>query len=162
LDRFRFTFSTAMSTSTNSLPPMIRRLLSIPALLAALIALTAMAPTAALAKGGGGGGGGGSRPEIRVAGTCGRGATSKLQVKARDGGLEVEFEVEHSRPRASWSVVLVQESRVAWRGRARTGAASGSFSVGRSLADYPGADQVTARAVGPRGLTCTATATLPG
>ena len=53
--------------------------------------------------------------------------------------------------------------------RASSGAAaparvgpSHSFSIERRLSDYPGPDQVTARAVGPRGITCQATATLPG
>src|SRR4051794_37865639 len=130
-----------------------------------LLVLIVLAPAAALAKGGGddgggGGGGGGSRPEVRVAGACGRGATSNLKLKARDGGIEAEFEV-HGRT-GLWRVVFVQEQRVAWRGRARTSSASHSFSVGRRLGDYPGPDQVLARAVGPRGLTCSATATLPG
>jgi hypothetical protein len=61
-----------------------------------------------------------------------------------------------------WRVAIVQEQRVAWRGRARTGGASHSFSLERRLGDYPGPDQVLARAVGPRGITCSATATLPG
>jgi hypothetical protein len=129
------------------------------AIVVALLALPLFGTASALAKGGGGGD---DRPEIRVAGACGRGATSKLKVKARDGGLEVEFEVDHSRSGALWRVVLVQERRVAWRGRARTHAPSGSFSLERRLSDYPGPDQVMARAVGPRGITCQATAVLPG
>jgi hypothetical protein len=137
------------------------------AMVLALLALPTFGPAAALAKGGGGGGGhggggGGNRPEVRVAGVCGRGASSTLKVKARDGGLEVEFEVEHTRAGALWRVVLVQERRVAWRGRARTHRPSGSFSLEKRLSDYPGADQIMARAVGPRGITCQATALLPG
>jgi hypothetical protein len=131
-----------------------------------LLALAVLGPGAALAKGGGGGddgggGHGGDRPEVRVAGSCGRGATSSLKLKARDGGIEAEFEV-HGRAGASWRVAFVQERRTVWRGRARTSSTSHSFSVERSLGDYPGPDQVFARAVGPRGVTCQATATLPG
>src|SRR3954463_4176663 len=121
-----------------------------------LLALVVLGPASALAKGGGGG----SRPEVGVAGSCGRGATSSLKLKARDGGIEAEFEV-HGRT-GLWRVVLVQEQRVAWRGHARTGGPSHSFSLQRRLGDYPGPDQVLARAVGPRGITCSATATLPG
>jgi len=133
------------------------------AIATALLALVLSAPTAALAKGGGGGGGGGGddRPEVRVAGTCGRGATSKLKLKARDGVIEAEFEV-HGRAGATWRVAFVQEARIVWRGHARTLGPSRSFSIERRLSDYPGSDQVTARAVGPRGITCQATATLPG
>ena len=132
-----------------------------------LLALAVLGPGAALAKGGGGGddggggGHGGDRPEVRVAGSCGRGATSSLKLKARDGGIEAEFEV-HGRTGASWRVAFVQERRTVWRGRARTSSTSHSFSVERRLGDYPGPDQIFARAVGPRGVTCQATATLPG
>src|SRR4051794_13211250 len=129
------------------------------ALLLALLALTLLGPASALARGGGGGGG--DRPEVRVAGSCGRGATSTLKLKARDGGIEAEFEV-HSRAGTLWRVAFVQERRTVWRGRARTAGASHSFSVERRLGDYPGPDQVFVRAIGPRGVTCQATATLPG
>jgi hypothetical protein len=137
------------------------------AILAAVASLALVGPAAALAKGGGdddgggGGRGGGDRPEVRVAGSCGRGATSKLKLKADDGQIEAEFEV-HGRSGARWRVVFVQENRIAWRGSARTGGSSRSFSIERRLSDYAGPDHVTARAVGPRGITCQATATLPG
>jgi hypothetical protein len=129
------------------------------ALLASLVA----GSTPALARGGpggGGGGGGGDRPEVRVAGTCGPGATSKLKVKARDGALETEFEV-HGRS-GLWRVTIVHERTVAWRGKRRPSGPSRSFSVEIRVPDFSGADLVTARAVGPRGGVCTASATLPG
>jgi len=135
------------------------------AVVVALAALALTGPASALAKGGGDGGGGhgggGNRPTVRVAGTCGRGATASLKLKADDSGIEAEFEV-HSRSTATWRVVVVKDSRIAWRGHARTLGVSHSFSVERLLGDYPGPDQVTARAVGPRGITCQASATLPG
>jgi hypothetical protein len=134
-----------------------RRLLPVLAL-----ALLAGAPQAAQARGGDGGGGGGGRPEVRVSGACGRGATSRLRLRARDGAIELEFEVDETRAGRSWRVVVVHEGRVAWRGLAHTGRPSGSFSLERRVADYAGSDQVMARAVGPRGITCQATATLPG
>jgi hypothetical protein len=143
-----------------------RRWASLPAaIVVALAALALAGPTSALAKGGGdgggGGGGGGDRPVVRAAGTCGRGASSSLKLKADDGGIEAEFEV-HGRATAMWRVVFVQDSRIAWRGHARTLGRSHSFSVERLLGDYPGTDQITARAVGPRGITCQASAALPG
>ena len=78
----------------------------------------------------------------------------------RDGAIRVRFEVDHSRAGASWRVVLVQDRRVVWRGRART--RGDSFEIERSLRDLPGADRVTARAWGPGGVTCAAAVTLPG
>ena len=102
------------------------------------------------------------RSEVRVAGSCSTGATSKLRVSSRDGGLEMEFEVDHNRFGTRWRVAIVHERRVAWRGAARTAGPSGSFAVERRLPDLVGSDTVTARAWGPAGITCRATATLPG
>src|SRR4051812_50044357 len=62
----------------------------------ALLALIAAAPPDALAHAGG------DRGETRVAGVCGRGASAKLKLKADDGAIEAEFEVQHNRTRTSW------------------------------------------------------------
>jgi hypothetical protein len=102
------------------------------------------------------------REEVEVAGTCGRGASSKLRLRADDGQIKARFEVDHNRAGATWRVVLVQERRVVWRGNARTRGRSGSLEIERRVRDLPGADQVTARAFGPRGITCRASATLAG
>jgi len=119
------------------------------------LALALCGPSPALAHGGDG-------QDVRISGTCGRGATSKLRVRAKDGAIQVEFEVDGRRAGERWRVVLVHERRVAWRGRARTRAGSGSFRMRRTIPDFEGADQVTARASGPRGNTCDATGLLPG
>ncbi len=110
---------------------------------------------------GSGSGSGGDDRDARVKGRCSKGASSELRLRARDGSIRVEFEVKRRRPRESWRVVFVHERRVAWRGTVRT-TSSGSFRVRRSYGDYEGADNVTARATGPRGLTCQASATLRG
>jgi hypothetical protein len=102
----------------------------------------------------------GNDDEVRAAGTCGGSARSELKVKARDGGIEAEFEVDHTRRGSLWRVTLSQEGRVVWRGSVR--ARSGSFSLERRLRDLAGADRVSAGASGPRGVTCRATATLAG
>jgi hypothetical protein len=130
------------------------------ATLAAALVLTTPAFARGGGSGSGGGGGGGDRPEVRVGGICAKGATSRLRLRARDGGIETEFEV-HGR-RGVWSVTIVHEREVAWRGKRRPGASSGSFSVSYRVPDYSGGDTVTARATGPRGGVCSATATLPG
>jgi hypothetical protein len=128
-----------------------------PSFLAAVIwlALAVGAPTIALAHGG-------DDKDVRVSGTCGKGATSELRLKAKDGAIRVEFEVDSNRAGQRWRVVLVHERRVAWRGQARTRSGSGSFRIRRSVPDFDGADQVTARASGPRGNTCEATGRLTG
>ena len=76
--------------------------------------------------------------------------------------LEVRFEVDYTRARVPWRVVLVHERRVAWKGTVKTTSPYGSFEIRRTLSDFPGADAVTARAWGPSGVMCRATAVLPG
>src|SRR4051794_9509172 len=53
------------------------------------VAAIALTPAAALAKGG--------DDDHRVSGKCTRGSTAKLKVKADDGRLETEFEVDQNR-----------------------------------------------------------------
>lgn len=99
--------------------------------------------------------------EVRVVGSCSAAATSKLKLKSRDGSIELEFELDYNRVGTLWRVAIVHERRVAWKGAARTSGPSGVFSVDRRLPDLLGPDTVTARASGPAGITCRATATLP-
>lgn len=154
-----------MAARMHTPPTPRRRTASLPiALMLALLVLALAGPAAAFAKGGGGGGedggggGGGRRPEVRVTGSCGRGATSSLRLKARDGGIEAEFDV-HGRS-GWWRVAIVQEQRVAYRGREHSSRLRHSFSLERRLSDFAGPDHVFVRAMGPRGITCQATATL--
>jgi hypothetical protein len=111
-------------------------------------------PASAIAKDGPGG-------EVRVAGTCSSGASSKLRLRSRDDGIELRFEVEHTRGGVLWHVVVVHERRVAWKGDVRMSRSSGSFELRRTLRDLPGSDEVTVRALGRRGALCRAQATLP-
>jgi hypothetical protein len=100
------------------------------------------------------------RPEVRAIGVCGGKAGTQLRLRAKDGAIELRFEVEQARVAGTWRVVLVHERRVTWRGAARTTRSNGSFRVERALPDLPGYDTVTARAWGPAGLACRVTATL--
>jgi hypothetical protein len=98
--------------------------------------------------------------DVRVTGVCSAGARAKLRLKTDEDRIEVRFEVGQSRAVGVWRVALVHERRVVWKGSARTSRTSHSFELRRTLPDLPGSDSVTARAWGPRGLTCHATATL--
>jgi hypothetical protein len=100
--------------------------------------------------------------DVRTRGSCGSGARTELRLKPDHGSIRVEFRVDSRRAGERWRVVLVHERRIAWRGNVRTGGSSGSFRVRRSLPDFAGADQVSARASGPRGVTCEAGAVLRG
>ncbi len=133
---------------------MNRRILS--CLMCALALLLAASPAPAAP-----GSGSGGDDEARVSGRCSKGTSSQLRLRAKDGAIRVEFEVKKRRARESWRVVFVHERRIAWRGTVHT-TSGGSFRVRRSYDDYDGADNVTARATGPRGITCRASATLRG
>jgi hypothetical protein len=124
----------------------------------ALLSLAAVCALAA-APGAEAGSGDPDRGEARVDGTCTGGVRSELRLKADDGLLELEFELDRARAGAQWRIVLVHERRVVWKGMRRT-RSGGSVEVRSTLRDLPGADTVTARAWGPAGLGCRATATL--
>jgi hypothetical protein len=118
----------------------------------AIAAAFAAAPVAAQAKGG--------DPEVRVSARCGAGATAQLRLRDRDGSIRARFEVDHGRVGA-WTVVLVHERQIGWKGRARIASSTDSFEIERTLPNFPGSDSVTARATGPRGVVCQATGVLP-
>src|SRR3954470_10239721 len=95
-----------------------------PTIVALLLACLLLAlPASSPARGGDDGG-----DEVRASGSCGGGASSELRIRARDGTIELRFEVRGAR-RGSWRVVVVQERRVAWRGT--VGAGSGSRALPR-------------------------------
>ena len=114
------------------------------------LALAALSlPAAALAKHG-------NDNSKTVSGSCTKSATSKLKVKADNGKLETEFEVDQNRSGVKWHVTLRRNGKVASKGTARTHAPSGSFSFERRLANGAGKDRVSARATSPSGEVCTA------
>jgi hypothetical protein len=100
--------------------------------------------------------------DVRVRGSCGKGTRSELRLRAKDGAIRVEFEVDRRRGGERWRVVLTHERRVAWRRTVRTSSGSGKFRVRRSLPDFGGADQIGARASGPGGVTCQASGVVRG
>ncbi len=127
--------------------------------LALALLLFALSAGAAQARGDDHGGGGG---DVRVAGICGRGATSSLRVRSDDGRIEMRFRLEQRRGRGVWRITVVHEQRVTSRATRRTTRSDRSFELRRRVADLPGSDTVALHAWGPRGLGCRATATLPG
>jgi DUF4097 and DUF4098 domain-containing protein YvlB len=112
------------------------------------IVLALLAPAVALAKHGNDG--------KSVAGSCTKSSTSKLKVKADNGRLETEFEVDQNRNGVKWKVTLRRNGKVAVKSSARTKAPSGSFSFNRRLANGAGKDRISARATSPSGEVCTA------
>lgn len=82
--------------------------------------------------------------DVRVNGTCNFGATTKLKLGLRDGGIEAEVETDSNRNGQLWSVRMRQNGALVYNGSARTVAPSGSFSVERRLANRAGTDTITA------------------
>ena len=97
---------------------------------------------------------------MQVAGTCGRGATSSLRLRGRDGGIELRFRLRQTRGQGLWRLAVVHEQRVASRATKRTTRTDDSLELRRMLPNLPGTDTVVVHAWGPRGLGCRATATL--
>src|SRR3954465_9196183 len=118
--------------------------------LSAVVAAAALAPTTALAKHGGG-------DDTGARGSCTKASSAKLKVKADDGRIETEFEVDQNRNGVRWRVTLSRNGAVVASTRATTRAPSGSFSVG---GPPPSGSSISARAVSPSGEVCTARASL--
>jgi len=81
-------------------------------------------------------------------------------VSPDDGRIETEFEVDQNRNGVTWRVVLRRDGAVAVRTKATTRGPSGSFEIERRLADGPGTETISARAVSPSGEVCTAQASI--
>lgn len=119
----------------------------------AAVTLAALAPAPALARGG--------DDRVRTERRCGQAARVRLELRGRDGAIEVRFRLERGRPRESWRIVVVRDGRVVGRTSRRLDR-TGRFEVRLSLRDLPGGDRVRGRAVGPRGTVCEAEGTLRG
>jgi hypothetical protein len=126
------------------------RLLVLLVFLAAVASLAA--PVDALARG--------ADDDVRVVGRCSGSSEIGLRLRADDGRIRVELRVDTTRARAAWRVVLLHDRRLAFQRTLRTGSSSRSLRVRRELPDWYGRDTVVARATGPRGETCRASATI--
>jgi hypothetical protein len=111
-------------------------------------------PATTLARGGGG-------DAIVRAGDCTGATTSKIKVKHRDGGTEVEFEVDSNKNGQTWNASLKRNGTTFWSGQRTTHAPSGSFSVERSTSNPAGTDTFKGRAKNPNtGEVCVATVSI--
>jgi hypothetical protein len=95
------------------------------------------------------------RREVRTRGTCTGGSMSNLRVRAEDGEIRVEFEIDPRRA-GTWNVILLHERRIAFRGLIRPRSTSPSVRLRRVLEDWFGRNTITVRASGPRSETCRA------
>jgi hypothetical protein len=84
--------------------------------------------------------------EVVHRGSCSGAADWKLKVKADDGRLEVEGQVDSNRVGQRWTWRMVHNGTVSAHGSRTTRAPSGSFEVHRLLVDRAGTDALTWRA----------------
>ena len=99
--------------------------------------------------------------DVRVPGKCTAGAKSNLKIGARDGRLEVEFEVDENVNGRVWDVTLSDNGATVAKGAARTVAPSGSFEFRRVVANRAGKDTIRAIARSrTTGQTCSAAASV--
>ncbi len=101
----------------------------------------------------------GPSDEVRRSGICTRSSEVEVRLRADDGRIRVELEIETGRRGVAWSVIVLHERRTAFRGTLRTGS-NGSLELRRTVPDWYGRDTVVVRASGPRAETCRVSATL--
>lgn len=89
--------------------------------------------------------------DVRREGTCTRSSSVELRLRADDDRIRVELEIESTRSGA-WSVILLHERRIVYRGTLRS--RGGSVELRRTVPDWVGPDAVVARATGPRSESC--------
>jgi len=97
--------------------------------------------------------------DVRRSGTCTRSSDMEARLRADDGRIRVELEIETTRRGAPWNVIVLHERRTAFRGTVRT-RSDGSLELRRSVPDWYGRDTIVVRAAGPRAETCRVSATL--
>lgn len=94
-------------------------------------------------------------------GRCSGDSEASLRVRARDGLLRVELEIESSRRARTWTVILLHERRTALRSLIRP-REDGSYRLRRQLPDWLGTDTVAARATAAGGEVCRVAVTVLG
>ena len=97
--------------------------------------------------------------EVRATGSCTGSSRYRLRLRAEDGKLEIRFEIDASRAGA-WSVILLHERRIVYRGVVRTRTRNSELRVRRLVDDWYGRDAIGVRASGPQAETCRASTSL--
>ena len=117
-----------------------------------LLSLAALAlPGATFAKDG----------DVTKTASCSGASTVKLKIGARDGGFEVEGEVDQNRNGKRWNWTFKNDGVKFASGSSLTQAPSGSFSVSRRSSNGAGSDTIVFRAVNPAsGEVCRISATV--
>jgi hypothetical protein len=87
-----------------------------------------------------------SGDEVRRTGSCTGSADVTIKAKPDDSRIEIEAEVDSNHNGQVWRWSLRHNGDLSYRGRARTVAPSGSFTIERKPLDLSGADSFKFRA----------------
>ena len=98
--------------------------------------------------------------EVRKAGSCTASSKMNVRLKAEDGEIRVELEIEGRQRDAAWNVILLRERRIVFRGVVRAHEGSREVRLRRTFEDWFGRDSIVIRASGPRAETCRFTAAI--
>jgi hypothetical protein len=98
--------------------------------------------------------------DVRRAAKCTRSSEATLRLRPDDDTIRVEFEIDTGRSGARWTVILLHERRIVFRGTLRTARSGGSLRLRRNVPDWFGADSIVVRATGPRAEICRISATV--
>jgi hypothetical protein len=98
--------------------------------------------------------------EVRKAGSCTGSSEIDIRLRADDGKIRLELEIEARRPGAAWNVILLRERRIAFRGVVRARDGSRQARLRRTFEDWFGRDSFVIRASGPRAETCRVSAAI--
>jgi hypothetical protein len=105
---------------------------------AVVLAMTALAASAAFGQGGG--------TQVIKTGSCSGAATWKLKAKTDNGRIETEFQVDQNVAGRRWRVRIRQNGVLRFDAIRTTRAPSGSFAVRRLLDNKAGSDRIVAKA----------------
>jgi hypothetical protein len=92
--------------------------------------------------------------EVRKAGSCTASSKMSVRLRADDGKIRVELEIEGRQRMAAWNVILLHERRIVFRGVVRTRNGRREVRLRRTFDDWFGRDSIVIRASGPRAETC--------
>jgi hypothetical protein len=98
--------------------------------------------------------------EVRKAGSCTASSKMSVRLRADDGKIRVELEIEGRQRGAAWNVILLRERRIVFRGVVRARNGGREARLRRTFDDWFGRDSIVIRASGPRAETCRVSAAI--
>jgi len=98
--------------------------------------------------------------DVRKAGSCTASSKMNVRLRADDGKIRVELEIEGRQHGAAWNVILLRERRIAFRGVIRARKGNREARLRRTLDDWFGRDSIVIRASGPRAEICRVSAAI--